>query len=128
MIVIDSSVLIDVLVGSAHAAERIAGEQLVAPHLIDAEVGHSLRRLTTSRSVDDLSAGSALTEFVELSIVRYSHGVLMHRAWDLRANVSFYDALYVALAEMLDVPLVTLDRRLAGAPGILAAVEVIGTG
>jgi predicted nucleic acid-binding protein len=73
-------------------------------------------------------AETALDDLAELEIERHAHVGLVHRAWALRDNVTFYDALYVALSEALDVPLVTLDVRLAGAPGAHARVEFLPTG
>lgn len=128
MIAVDASVVVDALVGSGNARDRIGAEPIVAPHLVDAEVGQTLRRLALTKKLDEQAAEEALNGFVELAILRYPHTVLLRRAWDLRANVTFSDALYVALAEVLDIPLVTLDGRLARALGILATVEVIAIG
>jgi predicted nucleic acid-binding protein len=129
MPIVDASVVVEFLAdgqGAAVAEERLRrrGEPLWAPHLIDAEVGHALRRAVR---VGDLSAGfgeEALLELDELPLRRISHGALAHGAWALRDNVTFYDGLYVALAELLDEPLVTFDARLARA-GVRAEVEVL---
>ncbi len=125
VIVVDSSVLIDGIVHPGRVAARIANEELAAPHLIDAEVGHALRRLTHRGVIQVHLAERAIDYSFGLQITRYPHVALMPRAWDLRHNLSFYDALYIALAEALDVPLITLDRGLAGVPGTQATVEVI---
>lgn len=124
MIVVDASALIDVLVGAASATGRLADEELAAPHLLDAEVASVLRRQTLAGQMEPDQARSALDDLADLEIGRYSHGSLLDRAWQLRANVTVYDALYVALAEVLDVPLVTLDARLAASPGVRARIEV----
>jgi predicted nucleic acid-binding protein len=131
MAVVDASVLASYLVGGdAHAAavrERLlaAPSRLWAPHLVDAEVGHVLRREVRLGNLKPGAAGAALRDLAELPIRRAAHVGLLERAWALRANLTFYDALYVALAELIDLPLLTLDARLAKAPGIRASVEVI---
>jgi predicted nucleic acid-binding protein len=130
MPVIDASVLADYLAGSEHAEQsrsvllaRDGG--LWAPHLIDAEVGHVLRRAVLAGELTAARAKAALVDLSEFPLRRAGHVGLLERAWELRGNVSFYDALYVALAERVDLPLVTLDARLARAPGVRATVEVI---
>lgn len=128
MIVVDASVVVDDLVGEACSAGRLATEDLAAPHLLDAEVGSAVRRLVRADVVDAGSAAHALADLAELEIERHPHQGLLPRAWQLRHSLSFYDALYVALAEVLDAPLVTLDARVAGAPGVRARVEVIAAG
>jgi predicted nucleic acid-binding protein len=127
VIVVDASAVVDTLVGAGHARERLATAPMVAPCLVDAEVGQTIRRMALTKRLEERAAERAIDGFVELEILRYPHAPLVRRAWDLRTNVTFSDALYVALAEMLNVPLVTLDNRLAGATGILATVEVIPT-
>ena len=96
-----------------------------APHLIDAEVGHVLRRAVVRRELGPEAAQGALFDLARFPLRRAAHVGLLDRAWALRENVSFYDALYVALAERLDEPLLTLDARLASAHGVLAEVVVI---
>jgi predicted nucleic acid-binding protein len=130
MAVLDASVLVEYLAGGERASEarrRIFQDpgRLWAPHLIDAEVGHVLRRATLVGELSERVARGALESLAELPLRRASHRGLLHRAWSLRANVSFYDGLYIALAERLDLPLLTLDARLAGAPGLRVGVEVI---
>jgi predicted nucleic acid-binding protein len=125
VIVVDASTIVDGLVGAGRSTERLLDEHLTAPHLLDAEVGSALRRLVRAGEIDDAIASSALEDLAELEIERHPHRDLVDRAWALRHNVSFYDALYVALAEALGVPLVTLDGRVAGAPGVQARVEVL---
>jgi predicted nucleic acid-binding protein len=109
------------------ARERLDAEEfsLWAPHLIDAEVGHALRRWVGSGQLDAGAAGRALWEIDELPVERVEHELLIHVAWGLRDNFSFYDALYVALALMLDEPLLTFDARLART-GIELPIEVLG--
>lgn len=129
MPVVDASVLVELLADGEHsrvAEERLAADEhrLWAPHLVDAEVGHALRRVARLGGLDAEIAGEALWQLDELPLRRISHELLVHHAWALRDNVSFYDGLYVALAEMLDEPLVTFDGRLART-GVAARVEVL---
>lgn len=130
MPVVDASVLVEYLGGGQHleaARERLlrGDEALWAPHLVDAEVGHVLRAGVLRRELRPSAASAALADLADLPIRRASHRSLLTRAWELRANVSFYDALYVALAERLDLALVTLDARLASAPGLRATIDII---
>ncbi len=132
MPVIDASVVVEFLAAGEHrgvAEERLLGGEhlLWVPHLLDAEVGQALRRAVRRGELDPDLAGEALWQLGEMPLRRVSHELLVHYAWALRDNVSFYDGLYVALAEMLEEPLVTFDGRLARA-GVRAAVEVLGTG
>jgi predicted nucleic acid-binding protein len=129
MLVIDSSAMVEVLVGEIDTTRRLADATLAAPELLDAEVGHTLRRkvLVTQELTPDVAV-QALDDFAATNVMRYDHLDLMARAWELRHNLSFYDALYVALAELLEAPLVTIDARLAGAPGAGAVVEVLPMG
>ena len=101
-----------------------ANETLHAPHLIDIEVAHVLRRYASAGDMSAERGREALEDLADLSLRRYPHEVLLPRVWELRANLSAYDAIYVALAEALDAPLFTRDRRLAGAPGHHARVEL----
>ncbi len=130
MPVLDASVLVEYLAGGEHAQEArrrilLDPDRLWAPHLIDAEVGHVLRRATLAGELSASAARGALQALAEVPLRRAPHRVLLQRAWGLRANVSFYDGLYIALAERLGLPLLTLDARLAAAPGLRAGVEVI---
>lgn len=104
---------------------RLAGNVLHAPHLVDAEVGSVLRKTVAARLMPPDQAAGALRMLGHLVSQRYPHGPLSLRAWDLRHNLSFYDALYVALAARLRLSLLTADVRLAGAPQLPCTVEVI---
>ncbi len=123
--VVDSSVLVEALRGPGPALERLTGRELFAPHLIDCEVANALRSLV---AIGEMTAGfaeAALVTDVRFEITRYPHVGLLSRAWELRENLTMYDAVYVALAEALDVPLVTSDARMARARGVRCSVEVI---
>lgn len=130
MPVLDASVLVELLGDGPQAElvrERIDDEDhdLWAPHLIDAEVGHALRRHVRLGVLTADAAGRALWEVDDLPVERVEHDLLIHVAWGLRDNFSFYDALYVALALMLDEPLLTFDARLARS-GVDLPIEVLG--
>ena len=129
MPVVDASVLVELLAQREHSElveERLDAEEhtLWAPHLVDAEVGHALRRYVRLGELDADFAGGRLWKIDELPIRRVEHELLVHFAWALRDNVSFYDGLYVALAQMLDEPLLTFDARL-GRAGLDADIEVL---
>jgi len=129
--VVDASVLVAYLAGGEFAdearhalfAERGA---LWAPHLVDAETGHALRRTVIAGELSADAARAALDDLAELPIRRAGHRGLLQRAWALRENVTFYDGLYVALAERLDLPVLTLDGRLAKAAGVRATIRALG--
>jgi predicted nucleic acid-binding protein len=130
LIVVDASALLEALLGTAAATavtRRIfaAGQTLHAPHLLDVEVAQVLRRYAIAGDLDNQRARAALDDLADFPIRRYPHGLLLPRAWELRDNFSAYDAVYVALAEALDAPLLTRDRRLANAAGKHVMVELI---
>jgi len=130
MPVVDASVLTEYL-GEAERAgvarRRLLADRaaLWAPHLVDAEVGHALRRGVRLGEIGAVTARDALDSLIEMPLRRVRHRELIPRAWELRENVSFYDALYVSLAELLGQPLVTFDDRLARANGIKAEIEIL---
>ncbi len=128
MIVVDTSAVIGVLAGQPRVArlvDRVINDgDLHAPHLIDVEFQHALRRLVVAGAINDDRAADARMDFGNLTIVRYPHVSLADRMWELRHNVTAYDAAFLALAEALGAPLVTCDARLAREPGHAASVEV----
>ena len=132
MIVLDASaaaaVLLNLGQGAAHIRERMAesDDDLHAPHLLDVEVLSVLRRFSLRGEISQERARLALSRLPTLRLSRYPHTALLPRVWELRENVTAYDAVYIALAETLQAPLVTRDAGLARAPGIRAAVEVYG--
>jgi predicted nucleic acid-binding protein len=107
------------------ARSRLAGERLVAPGLIDIEVASLWRRASRAGRLSDRRAGQVLADLAALPLARASHRPLMQRIWELRANLSTYDAAYVALAELLDTVLLTADSRLARATAIRCEVHVL---
>lgn len=108
--------------------DRLAGDSdLHAPHLIDIEILHALRRLAAGSQLSEDRATDALRDFGELTFVRYPHQPLAGRIWELRHNLTAYDAAFVALAEALGASLITCDSRLAGAPGHSARIELFGS-
>src|SRR5438270_8263752 len=115
MLVVDSSAVLAALVvrqSPRGLVRRLAEDgDLHAPHLIDIEVLHALRRLNARRELSDERAADARTDFGELALVRYPHIGLSDRIWELRRNLTAYDAAFVALADALGVPLVTCDGR-----------------
>jgi predicted nucleic acid-binding protein len=100
------------------------GETLHAPHLIDLEIVQVLRRYVRSASMSAERGAEALSDFLDLPLTRYPHFVLLNRVWQMRHNLTAYDAAYLALAEALDAPLVTRDRALVRT-GSRAHVELI---
>lgn len=120
-LVIDASVVVAALVDSGPTglwaeAQLLAGP-LAVPALMPFEVSNVLRRAVLGGDLAVTVATLAHHDLLDLAVELFPFGIIAERAWQLRENVSIYDAAYVALAEALDAPLVTLDRRLAGAPG-----------
>lgn len=130
MIVIDASALLEVLlrtpVGNAVEA-KLAEDvgELHVPHLLDVEIAHALRRYALSRILEADRCQRALVALSDFPLYRHPHEHLLSRIWELRDNLSAYDAAYVALAETLLAPLVTHDRRLANAAGHRARIELV---
>lgn len=108
--------------------ERMAesDDDLHVPHLFEVEVLGVLRRFSLRGMLSQERARLALDRLSSMRLARYPHAAMLPRMWELRDNVTTYDAAYIALAESLEAPLVTTDARLARAPGIRAAVEVYG--
>lgn len=126
MLVVDTSAIVTMLLEDPPVpalAARLSGSRLHAPHLIDVEFLHALRRLVATGRVPPARAAVIRADFARLSIVRYPHSLLLDRMWDLKDNLTAYDGSYVALSELLEVPLVTTDARLAASPGHLAVIE-----
>lgn len=130
MIVVDASVVVPALADDGpdgdSARERLRGERLAAPHLLDLEVTSAWRRMVGAGELDGRRARLALADLQDLRVNRVRHGNLLDRCWELRGNLTVYDAAYVALAELLEVTLVTADATLARSPGPRCPIEVLG--
>jgi predicted nucleic acid-binding protein len=130
VIVVDASAAIEVLLQTA-AASRIEarlfapGETLHVPHLLDLEVVHVLRRYTASGVIDTRRGLEAIDDLIAWPLTRYPHDLFLTRIWALRHNLTAYDAAYVALAEALEVTLVTCDTRLAASVGHRATIVLV---
>ena len=130
MIVLDASVVIEMLLqtddGIAITGRLLGGtETLHAPHLLDIEVAQVLRRYVLRSEVKAERGQRALEVLVEFPVTRYGHEPLVGRIWELRANLTAYDAAYVALAEGLNATLLTRDRKLSAVPVLRGTVELI---
>lgn len=130
MIVLDASALVDLLLRRPAATaieERVfaAGDEVHAPHLIDLEVAQVLRRFVAAGYLAPSRADECFVDLADLGLRRHPHHLLLSRVWELRANLTAYDGIYVALAEALAAPLLTCDRRLGSASGHRAVIEVV---
>ena len=128
MIIADASFLVMALgddgPDGAQARERLRGEELAAPHLVDVEVTSVLRRSLLTGSMTEQRAGQALQDLADLTIERVAHTTLLPRVWELRGNYTAYHACYVAVAELFYAPVLTYDAKMAGAPGARCTFEV----
>ncbi|AQP44695.1 type II toxin-antitoxin system VapC family toxin [Tessaracoccus flavus] len=131
MLVIDASVLAVALLDDGRdgdaVRDRLRGEQLAAPALIDLEVASVWRGLARGGHLDPRRVRLALDDLQELPLQRVEHTSLLWRCWELRDNLTIYDAAYVALAEALQAPLLTGERRLARSTGPRCTIEVMKT-
>lgn len=129
MIVVDASVLVTALGDDGpdgeRARNRLRGERLVAPHLVDVEIASAWRRMASRGDLDGRRADLARADLRALRLDRMPHGPLLDRCWQLRSNLTIYDAVYVALAEMTGIVLLTADSKLAGAPGPECQIELL---
>ena len=130
MIVLDASAMVSILLDPGPDAEPIRervespGESLHVPHLLNIEVLNVLRRQTLRGILAEERGATVLQDLESIRMIRYPHVPLLERIWNLRGNLTPYDAAYIALAEALDAPLVTTDTRLAQARGNHATVEL----
>jgi predicted nucleic acid-binding protein len=129
VIVVDASALLEVLLRTPAAKaieDRLFGPRQIlhAPHLLDVEVAQVIRRYAAKREIEVGRGRAALADLADFPLRRYPHDFLLPRIWDLRNNLTAYDAAYVALAEALDATLVTRDRHLAASAGHHARIEL----
>jgi predicted nucleic acid-binding protein len=130
VIVVDASIAVEIVLQTQRGrdlARRLLIEEpreLHAPHLLRVEAVQTLRRLRGEGKLDQARSEQAIADLFALDVERHAHELLLPRAWELRDNLTIYDGVYVALAELLAVPLLTCDARIARAPGIGAVVEV----
>ncbi|MDQ0375591.1 type II toxin-antitoxin system VapC family toxin [Cellulomonas humilata] len=127
MLVVDASVVVDFLLDPDGLRERFraGGDDLHAPAHLDVEVLSALRRLAQRRTLTEGRARGAVDDLADLPLARYDVTPLLRRSWQLREQVSAYDAPYIALAEALDATLLTRDQRLARTSGHTARVEAV---
>ena len=126
-VVVDASAVVDFLIkadGVPRLRERLRPFQVLhAPHLIDLEVLHFVRGRHLHGEIDAVRVSEVIADHLALPIKRYAHHMLLQRAWELHANITAYDAIYVALAEFLHATLITSDLRLAKAAARFVDVE-----
>jgi predicted nucleic acid-binding protein len=125
VIVVDASAALSALLNAGPARSALASEQLHAPHLIDSEVASGLRRKVAAQKLDADAGWTALDTLRRLGMTRYPVFTLLDRVWELRDNLSAYDASYVALAELLGCTLLTADGRMSRAPGLRCPITVV---
>jgi len=127
VIVVDASAAVLGLLNDGDARAYLTEEPFACPHLADAEVVHALRTRVQRGDVDAADAERAVGAWARLGMYRVPLVGMLGRIWDLRENLSAYDATYVAVAETLEAPLLTADARLARAPGPMCPVTVVRT-
>jgi predicted nucleic acid-binding protein len=125
VIVVDASAALSALLNAGPARRALAEERLHAPHLVDSEVANGMRRRVAATELDARAAWTALDTWRRLGITRYPVFPFLDRIWELRENLSAYDASYVAVAELLDCALLTADARLARAPHNRCPITVV---
>jgi predicted nucleic acid-binding protein len=129
VIVVDASVLVTALADDAadgrRARKRLSGERLVAPSVIDLEVVSAWRRLCAAGHIPPDRARQAISDLEAFPVERVAHTPFLKRCWDLRDNVTPYDAAYIAVAEAIGCTLVTADERLCSAPGARCVFELV---
>lgn len=130
MIVVDASALLEFLLQTSLGNRVEArlfrdGDELHVPHLVDVEIVHALRRLVRTGELSPARAHEAIEDLTDVDLHRHAHLDFLRRSWKLRDNITAYDAMYVALAEAIQAPIVTCDGALVKAPGHRARVELI---
>jgi predicted nucleic acid-binding protein len=132
LIAVDASVVANAIAddqtdGNVARGRLTGGGDLVAPDLVDIETFSVLRRRWLAGEITARRFSTAITDLEDLELTRFPTLPLIRRAYELRANLTAYDAVYVALAERLGCTLVTADARLARAPGIRCAIDLVST-
>lgn len=129
MIVVDASVVVEAVAGTSRRnlepLQRIARDASLAPQVLDIEVLSALRGMLRREVIVEPVAHNSLRNLAHLPIRRVSHEPLLERCWELRDNLTAYDACYVALAEVTGATLLTRDRRLASAPGVRCEIDLL---
>ncbi|MGH3675387.1 MAG: type II toxin-antitoxin system VapC family toxin [Mycobacterium sp.] len=125
MIVVDASAALSGLLNNGQARQLLGRERLHAPHLIDSEIASAFRRQVQKSRVTATDGWNALAAWRRIALTRYPVVGLLDRVWELRDNLSAYDASYVALAEKLDCALVTADSRLSNAAQLRCPITVV---
>lgn len=125
MIVVDASTVLSALLNAGEARRLLAREQLHAPHLVDSEIASVLRRQVAAGRVHADAGWAALETWRRMGVTRHATTALLERVWQLRDNLSAYDAGYVALAESLGCALATADARISRAPGVSCSIVVV---
>jgi predicted nucleic acid-binding protein len=127
VVVVDASAVVELLLSGEVAprlGQRLRGESVHVPFLVEVETLQALRRSSHARTLSEGGAAIARQSLADMPLVLYPHRPLMERIWDLRHTLTAYDASYVALAELLPAPLITCDTRLAAAHGHDAEIEL----
>jgi predicted nucleic acid-binding protein len=128
LVVVDASLILAIIAGddrSPQLLDRIASHEMHAPHFIDLEVIQTVRKTVLHKHATLTAANASLATFARLPILKHAHSPLLERIWELRDNFSAYDATYVALAELLGVPLLTRDARMSRATGHRVPIEFV---
>ncbi len=125
MIVVDASAALSALLNNGPARRTLAVDQLHAPHLVDSEVVSGLRRAVAAGRIELGAGWNALDTWRRLALTRYAFHPFLERVWELRQNLTAYDAGNVALAESLNCALITADAKLSRAPGIRCPMTVV---
>lgn len=128
MIVVDTSAVVEFLLGrdeiGFRAREVIAADgQVAVPYAIDLECTSAFRGLVLGKKVSAADAAESLETLEQTNLLRMDHSPFMRRVWELRDNMWPYDAIFVAMAESLDIPLITTDKKYANTPGIRCEVQ-----
>jgi len=125
VIVVDASCAVLGLLNDGQARRRLSDGAVAVPHLIDAEVAHALRGQVRRGSITPGDGHQALSHWARLAVQRFALVWLLDRMWELRENLSAYDAAYVSLAESMDCELVTADARISRAPGPTCSITIV---